>query len=169
MRTLKIRKLCVDICVGESGDRLTRAAKVLEQLTGQEPVFSKGSMLFFSIFLFYPNLCQQSFKLNKITAFRLTIFLNLNWSDCVTSLEDQLRNRRLISILLEFLNSAVFVGFCYFLVGLFEWHRFLLAVAFIRELIFMSGLRKRTYSQIKYPSFNADKSKYSIFVINLKL
>jgi len=42
MRTLKIRKLCVDICVGESGDRLTRAAKVLEQLTGQEPVFSKA-------------------------------------------------------------------------------------------------------------------------------
>jgi len=71
MRTLKIRKLCVDICVGESGDRLTRAAKVLEQLTGQEPVFSKGSMLcfFFSIYLLYPNLCQQSFKLNKITAF----------------------------------------------------------------------------------------------------
>ncbi len=29
--------------MGESGDRLTRAAKVLEQLTGgQTPVFSKG-------------------------------------------------------------------------------------------------------------------------------
>jgi hypothetical protein len=42
MRDLRIRKLCVDICVGESGDRLTRAAKVLEQLTGQSPVFSKG-------------------------------------------------------------------------------------------------------------------------------
>jgi large subunit ribosomal protein L11e len=28
--------------VGESGDRLTRAAKVLEQLTGQAPVFSKA-------------------------------------------------------------------------------------------------------------------------------
>jgi ribosomal protein L5 len=43
MRELRIRKLCVDICVGESGDRLTRAAKVLEQLTGQTPVFSKGT------------------------------------------------------------------------------------------------------------------------------
>jgi len=42
MRTLRISKLCVDICVGESGDRLTRAAKVLEQLTGQSPVFSKA-------------------------------------------------------------------------------------------------------------------------------
>lgn len=42
MRQLRIRKLCVNICVGESGDRLTRAAKVLEQLTGQQPVFSKG-------------------------------------------------------------------------------------------------------------------------------
>ncbi|XP_023913441.1 uncharacterized protein LOC112025018 [Quercus suber] len=28
--------------IGESGDRLTRAAKVLEQLSDQNPVFSKG-------------------------------------------------------------------------------------------------------------------------------
>merc|ERR1711893_193411 len=42
MKELHIRKLCMNICVGESGDRLTRASKVLEALTGQTPVFSKA-------------------------------------------------------------------------------------------------------------------------------
>ncbi|KAK9870520.1 hypothetical protein WA026_008078 [Henosepilachna vigintioctopunctata] len=42
IKDLHIRKLCLSICVGESGDKLTRAAKVLEQLTEQQPVFSKA-------------------------------------------------------------------------------------------------------------------------------
>merc|ERR1712034_132395 len=42
MKEITITKLCLNICVGESVDRLVRAAKVLEALTGQTPVYSKA-------------------------------------------------------------------------------------------------------------------------------
>jgi large subunit ribosomal protein L11e len=34
MKEIRIRKLVINCCVGESGDRLTKAEKVLEDLTG---------------------------------------------------------------------------------------------------------------------------------------
>jgi len=40
MRKIRIEKLIVNICVGESGDKLTKAARVLKELTEQEPVYS---------------------------------------------------------------------------------------------------------------------------------
>merc|ERR1712232_1129363 len=42
MRKPSVEKLIINVCVGESGDRLTRASKVLKQLTGQPPVYSKA-------------------------------------------------------------------------------------------------------------------------------
>lgn len=35
-------KLIINCCVGEGGDKVQKAAKVLEQLTGQEPQFGRA-------------------------------------------------------------------------------------------------------------------------------
>ena len=42
MRKIKIDKLVINISVGEAGDKYQKAAKVLKDLTGQDPVGSKA-------------------------------------------------------------------------------------------------------------------------------
>jgi large subunit ribosomal protein L11e len=42
MRDIKIRSLTINCCVGESGDKLTKALKVIEDLTGQKPCTGKA-------------------------------------------------------------------------------------------------------------------------------
>jgi len=42
MNRVKLGSVTVNISVGESGERLLNAAKILEQLTGQKPIFRKA-------------------------------------------------------------------------------------------------------------------------------
>lgn len=42
MKEIKIEKVVINLCCGESGDKLTKASKVVEDLTGQTPVASKA-------------------------------------------------------------------------------------------------------------------------------
>ena len=43
-RKIKISKIVLNCCIGESSERLKKAARVLEQLTGQSPIFSKSRL-----------------------------------------------------------------------------------------------------------------------------
>jgi len=44
MRNIEIDKLVINCCVGEAGDKLTKAAKVLKDLSGQEPVMNQAKI-----------------------------------------------------------------------------------------------------------------------------
>ena len=44
MREIKVDKMIINIAVGEAGDRLTKAVRVLQQLSDQQPVENKGTL-----------------------------------------------------------------------------------------------------------------------------
>lgn len=44
MRDIRIEKVIVQCCVGGEGDAVTKASKVLNQLSGQEPAFGKSRL-----------------------------------------------------------------------------------------------------------------------------
>ena len=44
MRNIEIDKLVINCCVGEAGDKLTKAAKVLKDLSNQEPVLNQAKI-----------------------------------------------------------------------------------------------------------------------------
>lgn len=54
MRNIRVEKLVINICVGESGDAISKAARVLQQISGQEPVYGKGAFSFPMCFISSP-------------------------------------------------------------------------------------------------------------------
>lgn len=45
MKDIFIEKLIVNCNVGESGDKLTKAARVVSSLTGQDPIYGRGIII----------------------------------------------------------------------------------------------------------------------------
>ena len=84
MRNIRVEKLVINICVGESGDAVSKAARVLEQISGQEPVYGKGRFFsYLNVLIFQPvspsvlspsavtrrSLCMSPFVVRRLSRF----------------------------------------------------------------------------------------------------
>ena len=65
MRNIRVEKLVINICVGESGDAISKAARVLEQISGQEPVYGKGILFYEKNLMYLARFTIRSFSIRR--------------------------------------------------------------------------------------------------------